>query len=219
MVGGIAREMKIKDMQVIMLMGVSRRLKDKPFVMIHGRELFLYGYEKLSELFDVFIVYEAALIDRLKQYVRYHKELNLNIIPESMEIGPLGGIYEGMKHATSEYVFVVGCDMPLLNVGIIKFLYDSVAGTKRDGAVPVHDDGCIEPLCSVYRRKKVLEVLDHNLNGNGSGRGLKIARMIEGMDMIYVPVNDLKEYDNSLLTFKNVNTPEDIVKVEKYLRV
>ncbi len=33
--------------------------------------------------------------------------------------GPLTGIYSGLLHSTDEYNFVVACDMPFLNPGLI----------------------------------------------------------------------------------------------------
>ncbi len=184
-----------------MLMGVSTRIKDKPFVKIDGKELFLHGYATLRKIFDsIIIVYEKNKIlkNKLKKYP-------IKKIPENHEIGPLGGIYEGMKHCTGEYVFVNACDMPFLNPDVIKFLYKN---TKKDGIVPRHKNGQIEPLHAFYRREKILKIFNKI-------KGRSIKDMLALLDIHYISTEKLRNLDPELLTFRNLNTREDILEFHK----
>ncbi len=195
--------MDLNKIQAIMLMGKGTRIENKPFARINGKELFLYGYEILKELFnDIFIICRNDVFGILKDYKIK------NIISENKNIGPVGGIYEGAKNSNSEYIFVTGCDMPFLNRDVIKLLCSSI---ERDGIVPVHENGMLEPLHSIYKRKKIIDVFE-KISGEG-----RISKVIEKMDVRFIPTEELRIYDGELLTFRNINTPQDIVWMENYL--
>lgn len=183
-----------------MLMGVSERLINKPFIKINGKELFLYGYETLDRIFDkIVIVCHGSLGNRLKKY-------DIEFITEEYGIGPIGGILAGSKYLSKEYVYVTGCDMPLPNAGAIMHLWEKVSD---DGMVPIYKNGQIEPLHSFLRREKVLEI--------GIPKGHKIRNLLEKMNVEFMPVGDLRKYDEKLLTFRNINTQEDMEWLKNYI--
>ncbi len=195
--------MKLNKIQAVMPLGRGTRIENKPFVRIDGRELFLYGYEILTELFDnVLIVCRNDVFGILKDYKIK------NVISENKNIGPVGGIYEGAKNLKSEYVFVAGCDMPFLNSRVIEFLCSLVEG---DGIVPVHENGNLEPLHSIYRREKMIEVIEK------IGDERRISKVIEKMNVRFIPAGELRVYDKELLTFRNINTMDDVAWMEDYL--
>ena len=196
--------MNPKEIDALMLMGRSERIKNKPFVKIRGKELFRYGYEALSEIFaKVFIVCEKSLGNKLKDYP------DLDVVTESYGIGPLGGIYGGAKHSRAEFIFVTGCDMPFLNKRVMEFLCTLV---EKDGVVITNEKGFLEPLHSIYRREKALEVL-----GGILGKERRISKMIEQMDVRYVSTEKLRGYDEELITLRNINTRGDIAWLEGFL--
>lgn len=189
--------MNPKEIEAVMLMGKSERIRDKPFIKINGKELFRYGYETLSRVFrDVLIVCTKDVGDRLEGY---------RFVVEDYGIGPMGAIYEGARNTTSEYIFVTGCDMPLLNEDVIRFICGKV---KKEGVVPVYGDGKLEPLHSVYRREKILELDILKKDG-------RITGLIDEMDIKFIPVDEIKKYDPRLLTFRNINTKRDIADLVK----
>jgi molybdopterin-guanine dinucleotide biosynthesis protein A len=196
--------MNTHNIDALMLMGRSVRVENKPFIMVGGRELFSYGYDILDEIFArVFIVCEKSLEGRLRSYS------GLNVVSEGYGIGPLGGIYEGARHSSADFIFVTGCDMPLLNKRVLGFLSSLVEG---DGVVVVNEKGFYEPLHSIYLREKVLKVLERTLK-----KEQRISWMIERMDLRRVSTEELRELDAGLMTFRNVNTLEDIAWFEEFL--
>ncbi len=185
------------ETQVIMLAGESRRIPDKPFAGFRGKELLLHGYGILKKIFpDVLVVCNKRIEPRMKELIPESP-----IIFEDLNIGPLGGILEGMKNLSSKYVFVTGCDMPFLNQAVIEFLCSEA---EKDGVVPLNSENLPEPLHAVYRREKVLELEDLCLSGG------KVTNLIDGMDVKLIPAAKIKEYDPNLMTFKNINNPEDL---------
>jgi len=76
---------------------------------------------------------------------------NVRIIPDEQQgMGPLMGILSGLEAASNELCFVMGCDVPKVNIESIKRLYSDVL--KADIAALSLKEGQIEPLYAVYRR-------------------------------------------------------------------
>jgi molybdopterin-guanine dinucleotide biosynthesis protein A len=63
--------------------------------------------------------------------------------------GPLGGIAAGLRAMDAELAIVVACDMPFLNVSLLRWLIDQSAGYAA--VVPQLGDE-YEPLHAIYRR-------------------------------------------------------------------
>lgn len=205
------------DVGAIMLIGKSKRLKRKAFTPVMGKELFRYALEPIEGIFDsTLVVCESGLEGDLSECVKKYA-LDSKIISESRGIGPLGGIYEGMENLDSDYVFVTGCDMPFFNACLVEFLCGEIKGADTpgiDGIVP-RINGRIEPLHSIYRREKCMGVIESLIDlPTWSGR---ITDMIEGMDIKFIPENELRKYDPELLCFRNINLKEDIEFINEIL--
>jgi molybdopterin-guanine dinucleotide biosynthesis protein A len=67
--------------------------------------------------------------------------------------GPLGGILAGLKAAANDASAVVACDIPDINVPLLRSLARAAGGAEI--AVPVGPAGHFEPLFAVYRRSAV----------------------------------------------------------------
>src|ERR1041384_6310426 len=63
--------------------------------------------------------------------------------------GPVGGIYYGMRAAAGEVCFVTSCDVPFLNVELIRNLLSLIG--EYDVVAPYWEDR-FQPLCAVYLR-------------------------------------------------------------------
>ena len=59
------------------------------------------------------------------------------------------GIASALLYATTDYVFVVGCDMPFIRKETITYMVDQAHG--EDIVIPRTDAG-YEPLHAVYNR-------------------------------------------------------------------
>ena len=194
--------MKFNRIVPVMLIGKSERIKNKAFLKINGRELFLYGYKTLTKIFkDIIIVCNKDIEKNLREY-------NLTIISENLNLGPVGAIKVAAENIHKKYIFVVACDMPFLNRSVIEFMCQMV---RNDGLVPLHNNGRVEPLHSIYKREGILEIKSLPMKS--------VVDMIKLMNIIYLPVNEIKKIDHNLLTFKNINTYEDIEWMKKQLGI
>lgn len=107
--------------------------------------------------------------------------------------GPLSGIHSALSLASSEYVLVVSCDIPLVGSKQIEQLVSSCRG--YDITIFKHKN--FEPLCAVYRRSCIgalNELIDHN--------EFRIIDLFPTLDVKVIRVEDAE-------IFRSINTKED----------
>lgn len=117
--------------------------------------------------------------------------------------GPLAGIAAGLTAlgGRCRAACVTSCDVPLLKPAVVRFLIDAAEG--HDAAV-VRDGEFVHVLAGVYSTAllpNVCRLLDE--------RRLRPLFLLEECDTRYVEVEDLRDVDAELLSFRNVNAPDD----------
>jgi molybdenum cofactor guanylyltransferase len=114
--------------------------------------------------------------------------------------GPLGGVHAGMVNSKTEWILVIGCDLPFVTAEFLSFL---VANLPASGAlVPLHGD-LAEPLCALYHTSLIPEIEKLLVNGE-----LKMQNALKKLDAVFLPVPKEK-FDSSVL-FQNINSPGDL---------
>ncbi len=188
---------------VILAGGVGSRLgKEKSLIEFGGRPLIQWSVEKLALLVEDVVVVargpeQAGLLEDLIP--------DASIACDSVSgYGPVAGLAAGMELARNEYVLAIGCDLPFLNADVVNILFEQARGW--DAAVPMRENGMIEPLHSVYKRDAL-----HSACQNAIEHGERKIRLPLSMLRVkYVAVELLKNPDPELLTFFNLNTREDL---------
>ncbi len=116
-------------------------------------------------------------------------------------IGPLGGIYTGLKLMEERAGFVVACDMPFLSVDLLRHMVE-IQGSF-DAVVPKMD-WKIEALHALYSRSclpAVEELID--------SRQYQVFKFFSQIDVRYVEEEEIRLYDPDLRSFYNVNDPQE----------
>ncbi len=124
--------------------------------------------------------------------------------------GPLGGIYSGLRAAPCFYCLVVGCDMPLLNVALLRYIMELSHGF--DVVIPRVDSN-VEPLHAVYS-KNCLASIEAALKQDR----LQIQGFFHQMKVRYVEYAELKKFDPELLSFFNINSESDLKRAQALLK-
>ena len=187
------------DTAFILAGGKSSRMPfDKQTIKIDGKLIAVYIADKLKEIFsDVYIISQTESLYQSSTYT---------VIPDEVEdSGPLGGLYTALCHATCDYVYVTGCDMPFVNLKYIEYMKEqlSAASASVDGIFTT-THGLVEPLNAFYHKR--LKDLIPPLIKKGKRR---MAHLYEGKNMICVPESILKEFDPDYKMFFNLNTLEE----------
>jgi len=123
--------------------------------------------------------------------------------------GALGGIYSGLKAASTFYSLVVACDMPFLTVALLRYLMELSPGF--DIVIPKLE-GELEPLHAVYS-KDCLGPIEAMM---GEDR-LKVTDLTDRVRVRYVGDEELAIFDPERLSFFNINSESDLERARVLL--
>ena len=132
---------------IILAGGQSRRMgRDKALIDFQGRPLIAHVIDTLRALTNDIVV----VSNRSEVYGPLSAPLGARVVADyDPPCGPLGGIAAGLKAMDAELAIVVACDMPFLNVALLRWLIDQSTGYD---AVVLQTGGEYEPLHAIYRR-------------------------------------------------------------------
>ncbi len=128
------------------------------------------------------------------------------VIPDRVDgPGPLEGISTGLASSRMEWVFVTGCDMPLIQESVIRFMWHRREENKD--AVVARIGGHIEPLHAFYR-KEVQKAVDHAI-----ARSMhKITSFFPDISPLVIEEEEISHIPGFRRSFTNINTRGDIRK-------
>lgn len=181
--------------------GESRRMgRDKAFLEVGGQRIIDRTVELLAPLFPQLLLVTNNAADYAYLGIRMVSDL----LPGR---GALGGLYTALFFSTTQHVFVVACDMPLLKAEVIRHLLDQPH--KWDVVVPQMGDH-VEPLHAVYSRRCLPHVEALLQEG-----GRKVMDFYSRVRVLRVPEEEIRALDPELLSFRNVNTPEEVRAIQE----
>ena len=123
--------------------------------------------------------------------------------------GPLAGIHAALQTISQPRAFVCGCDMPLVNPELIRFLCELPG--DHEVALPWLPEGP-EPLYAVYS-KKGLPVIEQHLVSNQC----KIGMVYEKLRIRKVTAEEILQVLPDLTTFQNINHQHDLARLAAML--
>lgn len=185
---------------VILAGGKSRRMgEDKRFLTVGAASLLERCRSAMMSAFREVLIVTAQDSPPLEgDGCRVFQDL----IPDC---GSLGGLYTGLKMATSGRIFIVACDMPFLNQPMIRFFInrdpeaDVVIGRLSTGLQPLH---------AVYGKGALtdIEQMVH-------ARQLRIQEVVSrpSLKITIIDESEWRHIDPASRVFRNVNTPADLL--------
>lgn len=186
---------------IILAGGRNLRMgENKAWIEIRGERIIERTRNLLVELFEEVLVVTNAPLDYLS--------LNLRMVTDLCPgMGALGGIYTGLMHASFPQAFVAACDMPFLNKALIARMSEMAPG--YDIVIPRTADGW-QPLHAIYAQKCLPFIEDLLRQGN-----LRILDFFPRVKKREMAAEEILPYDPSLLSFLNINTPEDLARARE----
>ena len=121
----------------------------------------------------------------------------------------LRGVVAALEATRAERVLVVATDLPFVTPDLLLAL---VAWPEADVVVPRTADG-IHPLCALYRRESALAAARRNL----AAERLALSALLDALATRYLEGDDLRAVDPDGTALLNVNTPEDLARVQRLL--
>ena len=188
---------------VVLAGGHSKRLgRDKSLLELDGEPLLAREVQRLGALSDdvVVVTNDAPRYESLSLAARF-------VPDEKPGMGSLMGIYSGLQAVRHAHALVVACDMPFLSVPLLRHMASLAPG--YDVVVP-RLGSLLEPLHAIYG-KSCLPFMEELLD-----RGeRKIVSFFRRVRVRYVNSAELDRFDPDHLSFVNVNTPQDWVRVQE----
>lgn len=128
-------------------------------------------------------------------------------------IGALGGLYTAIYTAAGPLVCVLACDMPFVRVELIRAQVELLLRENVDVVIPNSGEG-LEPLHAVYRRETCLPAIQKAVE-TGQRRLISWFPDVKVREM---SADEAARFDPDLLSFTNINTPEEFEQAEQRAR-
>lgn len=185
--------------------GQSRRMgQDKAFLHVGGRSVIERVIAAVTPLTDDLFI-SANIPDKFAAY-------GLPVVPDVYpDKAALGGIYSIIQAARHAHVLVVACDLPFLNIALLRHLID--LAPTADVVAPLIQPPQPETLHAVYSRA-CLPAIQKRLLTNQ----LRVIGFFEDVSVRYVERNEVAQFDPEFHSFINMNTPEDWQRVQQLVQ-
>ncbi|WP_276501935.1 molybdenum cofactor guanylyltransferase [Terrimonas pollutisoli] len=142
--------------------------------------------------------------DQFNQYAKLFPETDL--VPDNTTLslkGPLLGVLSSHLQFPNEDLFVLACDMPLMQTPLLQELYSLYQQDSIDTAFVFTTDGEPEPLCGIYKAGGLAFILSLLQSGQLLKYSMKFSLDHLQVKSIAVP-DEQKKY------FKNFNAHADL---------
>jgi len=175
---------------------------DKALAMWKNKTIIETEIEILKEIFEyVFII---------SNYSDAYKKLGVEIFKDIYPArGPLAGVHSALVNAKFDRVFIVGCDMPLLNRDLISWM--NRINTWAPIVIPSLKKG-LEPLHAIYH-KSLVPIIENFLLRSKKTMGLQA--LINLLPYKEIKEEKIKLFCPKLLCLKGINTKEELEYLKK----
>jgi molybdopterin-guanine dinucleotide biosynthesis protein A len=181
---------------------------DKGLQLLQGQSLVMHAVQRLQAQ----SLAVASIAINANRHLNDYQALGFDVWPDAQAdfAGPLAGFLVGMTHCPHPYLLTVPCDTPFFPLNLAERLVLALQNQRADIAMATapEDDG-------VLRRQPVFCVLKVTLKDSLQSflaqGGRKIGAWTALHHTVEVPFEDP-------LAFRNLNTVEDVQRLEKLFR-
>ena len=186
---------------VVLAGGRSSRMGfDKSTMVLQNKKLIESTIKKLDSLFDDIII----SVDSLEKKSEFNHD---KIVVDKVKgVGPLGGMISALEMAQSDRLFVIPCDMPVIDIKYISFMMKYMDDNE---IILSEKNGYFEPFPGFYS-KSLIPRIEELINQNRRS----IRSIFECSRTKVISESEWKKLGFSEEIFTNLNTTQD---VEKYL--
>lgn len=184
---------------IILAGGKHKRLgRVKALELVGGKPIIERVIENLRQISDQILIVTSR--EEFSHFIDNDADVLTDLFPAR---GPLGGIYTGLLASRYELNVAVACDMPFLNVGLLRYMIELAEGF--DAVVPRVRQEKVEPLHAIYSKSCLSNIrtrLEHDQ--------LEVNIFLDSIKVRYLDRAECQRYDPQLLSFFNVNDQSDL---------
>ena len=191
-----------RDLSAVILVGghSSRMGRDKAFLRLERQTFIAHLAQELSGCREVFI---STCEDR------DYSDTGLKVlVDERQDFGPMEGIRQALRHASTNHVFVCAVDMPFIRRDMVEYLANRIS--SEDDACVFRDGERIHPLCGIYS-STALPFMERLMAAERH-------RMMELLLLMQTKYVDISSTGFARQMLSNINTPEDYAGLTRALR-
>lgn len=203
----------IQNISLLLLAGgksVRMEGQNKLFLKINNELVLDRTILKLSSISDEIIIvlgYKESNVT--KNHLRcVLAKRNISFAEDEINAcGPLEGLRVGLKSMKNDWGFVIGCDMPFVDIKTVKYMMGFTNG--ECDAVAVKIAGHIEPLHAFYNKKCIGEIQKALSMGKR-----QVKSFFDGIKLKIIEEEEIMAQKLPISSFLNINTPTDLREIE-----
>lgn len=205
--------MSLSSSAIVLSGGLSNRFgRNKSLATLLDKPLITYVVDAVKPIVDETLVITDTEGSR--------KELS-KVLSSSVKIlldeydlkSPVVGALTGFKYAEGKSSLLLACDIPMISAKVVSLLLK--LSENYDAVIPRWPNGYIEPLQAVYNTEKGYTA---SLEAIAKEEFRMRDIIIRLGNVQYLSTNALSKLDPKLYTFLNVNTSQDLKKIENILK-
>ena len=183
---------------VVLAGGSSRRLGlDKALLRFGDAPLLKIVVDRITQVCDHVVV----AVDRPERYQELRLSAKL-VADAAPGLGPISGLQSGLQACDAEHILVVACDLPFLNLALLRFMADLPRSYQ---ALVPWSESRWQPLCAIYARS-CLKVVDVMVSAGGGS----MHQLLERLDVQRPDEEEMRRLDPQRLSFLNLNERSDL---------
>ncbi len=210
----MGEKQSVLDKSAIILAGGTSRgfPEDKGTILLDNKPLIRRVFNIVEPIVDEVIIVTNTQ-ERADMYAKLLPETAKFAIDNPQGHGLLNGAITGFEAAQGTYSMLLPSDSPFISEELSMLLFDLAIG--KTAAVPRNPDNEIEPLCSVYQTKLVLETAKQ-VATEGATDLQTLVEKLRGVR--YISTMVIEQIDPELRSFFSVNTPLDLKRAAVMLQ-
>ncbi len=188
---------------VILCGGQSTRMgTDKGLLKLHANTWARTAADKM-QLLNIQVILSVNAV-QYKDYSAVFDAAQLITDDDGLDIhGPLGGVLSIHEKYQAEDLFVLACDMPLMDISILEQLFEHYQQHPTADALAFTNEGAPEPLCAIYKAAGLAHILDLYKKGQLTKHSMKF--MLEHINTTLTPLAP-----EQLKFFRNFNAHAEL---------
>ena len=194
---------------------IDKTWQDKALAELAGKPLLIHAIQNVRGIVDevAVCVNDEERKAKYEQILKNYALTNIKIVVDekiSHISGPNVAIMSGLKAVEADFCFTLPCDMPFLQPKVADYIFSQAEGFEV--TVPMWPNGRLETLMMVLEHGTALEITE-TLCMLKRPRSDDIPRGASKI-LLVSPVNHIKTLDPELRSFININSKEDLNRLQ-----
>jgi len=188
---------------IILCGGKSSRMGSDKGLLIH--EAKTWAQTALEKLSVLKIPIQLSVNEKqLEEYAKVFKPEMLIVDDTTLDIrGPLLGVLSAHLQNPDKDLFVMACDLPLMEANLLKELFSLYQQSKKYDAYIFTTDKEPEPLCGIYTAKALQKIIALQKQNKLVKHSMKFM-------LSQLIVCEIAAHDTQKIYFRNFNAHADI---------